>query len=63
MGSSVGMTSDLEPLDAMAAFPSASQLGGRISQTFDLVQGVPYFFNGFGCRSTLIWTNQIGIPK
>jgi len=31
-------------LDAMAAFPSASQLGGRISQTFDLVQGGAIFF-------------------
>jgi hypothetical protein len=44
MESSAGMTSDFEPLDPMTPFPSASQLGGRISQPFDLVPGGALFF-------------------
>ena len=39
------MTSDFEPSDAMTPFPSASQLGGRISQPFDLVQGRSLIFS------------------
>jgi hypothetical protein len=43
-GSSAEMTSDFEPWDPMTPFPSASQLGGRISQPFDWVQGGALFF-------------------
>ncbi len=64
MGDSATMTSNFESLDAMTPFPSASQLGGRITQPFDIVPGGgAVFSNGFGCRSTLVCTNQMGIPK
>ncbi len=57
------MMSDFALLDAMTPFPSVSQLGAGSHKLSIWSREAPRFFNVFGCRLTLVWTNQIGIPK
>jgi hypothetical protein len=48
------MTSDFEPWDAMTLSPPLRNLGAGYHNLSIGFRGAPYFFNGFGCRSTLI---------